>query len=289
MNLIVPALEIIDRALFESGATQIVPLLSGGHDSISACFVASQHPKFDGCVHHIDTGIGAKATRKFVEDLCSEQGWDLRIYKSSWSYEEFVSRNGFPGPGGHRFVYQAIKERCIRHIMRTKAPAKVVLLTGARSAESVRRMGHTLPVVHGERSFKTGKVREKRRIWTAPIHNWNTLQQRSFMEQHELPLNPIKTSPLGMSGECFCGAFARPYEIILVRRFAPDVAEEIDRLAVIAKANGKPCVWGQKPKHNTGQLEFAWSGPLCTSCDQRAAASGFILNGSEQPTAGGAR
>ena len=98
------------------------------------------------------------------------------------------------------------------------------------------------------------------------------------MDEHGLPRNPIKTSPLGMSGECFCGAFARPFEINLVRRFAPDVAEEIDRLAVIAKANGKPCVWGQKPKGHPGQMEFAWSGPLCTSCDQRAAASGFMLN-----------
>lgn len=271
------AIEVIDRAIHMSGAASIAPLLSGGHDSISACFVASQHPRFDGTVHHIDTGIGAKATRRFVEDLCGEMGWDLRVYKSPETFERFVSLRGFPGPAHHQHVYNRLKDRCVRQIIRERS-GRVTLITGCRSAESERRMGHVEPFKIGETSKRTGKVREKRRVWTAPIHDWTVETQRAFMDAYALPRNPIKLSPLGMSGECFCGAFARPFEINLVRQIVPDVAEEIDRLTVIAKANGKPCVWGKRPQRvYPGQLELAYTGPLCTSCDQRAMAGGFMV------------
>lgn len=276
-RLLSDAIEVIDRALFEGKATSIVPLLSGGHDSISATFVASQHPKFDGTVHHIDTGIGAKATRRFVEELCSEMGWDLRVYRSPVTYEWCVATHGFPGPAGHQFIYNRLKDRCVYQITRERM-GRVALITGCRSDESVRRMGHVEPLKIGETSKRTGKARNRKRAWTAPIHNWTTADQIAVMDAHALPRNPIKLSPLGMSGECFCGAFARPYEINLVRQIVPDVAEEIDRLAVIAKANGKHHVWGTRPKRCIkGQLELGFTGPLCTSCDQRAMAGGFVV------------
>lgn len=95
------------------------------------------------------------------------------------------------------------------------------------------------------------------------------------MDAHGLALNPVKTSPLGMSGECFCGAFARPNELDMIRRVCPDVAEKIDRLAVIAREAGKPCVWGQAPlKPGLRVLE---TGPLCSSCDVRARAAGVKI------------
>lgn len=278
-RLLADALEVIDRAATISGAKTLVPLFSGGHDSLTACFVASKHPLFDGRVRHIDTGIGAKATRRFIEEVCNEFSWDLEVFRSPETYEKYVSMNGFPGPGRHQFIYNRLKDRCVNQIMRISKPAKVMLITGCRSQESTRRMGHVEPIKIGETSRRTGKVRNRRRVWTAPIHGWSTADQGAFMDAFDLPGSPVKHSPLGMSGECFCGAFARPGEIGLVRRFAPDVAEEIDRLTVIARDNGKHCVWGTRPKRaHKSQLEFAWSGPLCNSCDQRAAASGFCLN-----------
>lgn len=199
-DLVASGLAVIDSA-FDAGATRMLPLFSGGHDSISACFVASKHPKFEGSVHHINTGIGAKATRQFVGDACDELGWTLVVHQSNFSYERFVQRLGFPGPGSHQWVYNKLKDRCVSTMAKGLGP--VALITGCRQQESTRRMGHVEPVKIGETGKKTGQVRRKNRIWTAPCFDWSSAEQRSFMDAHDLPRNPIKESPLGMSGECF--------------------------------------------------------------------------------------
>lgn len=257
--LLASGLEVIDRGLF-FGGLKIMPLLSGGHDSICACHVASQHNEFDGSVYHIDTGIGAKYTREFVERLCRLQGWTLRVFRSASTYENFVAKNGFPGPAHHVYAYAHLKERCIRQICKSRMPR--VLVTGARSDESARRMGSVKPVQMGERD-KNGKLHNRKRIWVAPCHDWTKADQQHYMDEWGLPINKLKVA-LGMSGECFCGAFASPGELEAIRQHAPDVASEIDRLAVIAEQNKKHCVWGTRP----GRPKAA--GMLCAKCDRRA-------------------
>lgn len=272
-ELIQNALKVIDLA-FEEGALKMLPLFSGGHDSLSACYIASHHRAFEGCVYHIDTGIGAKATRTFIESTCEELDWELKVFRSKATYERFVSKLGFPGPGAHQWVYNWLKDRCISTM--TKGLKRVALITGCRSAESVRRMGHVKPLQIGEISKKTGKVTKKNRYWTAPCHDWTTADQVFFMDAMGLSRNPIRQSPLGMSGECFCGAFARPNEIALIRQYAPDVAEEIDRLTKLA-AKGRGQVWGTRSKKEKGIIRIV-TGPLCSSCDQKARASGLFFD-----------
>jgi 3'-phosphoadenosine 5'-phosphosulfate sulfotransferase (PAPS reductase)/FAD synthetase len=280
------SIAVIDEA-FGRGAEVMAPLLSGGHDSFSAVYLASKHPKFDGNVFHIDTGIGSKITRAFVDDICFENRWNLIVSKSPSTFEMFVRERGFPGPGMHQWAYVRLKERCIRMIMKFYGKANVALITGCRSQESSRRMGHVEPIKIGEIAKKKTinalggveielKVVNKRRYWIAPCHGWSTLQQHNFMNAEDLPRNPIKQTPLGMSGECFCGSFARPNEIQMVRQFVPDVAQEIDRLAIIAKDCGKHCTWGTRPDKRKG-IVAAPTGPLCNSCDVRATAAGLFL------------
>lgn len=271
-ELLASGLSVIDIA-FEHGATSMYPLLSGGNDSQCACVVASQHPRFDGNVHHIDTGIGAKACFDFVKELCDEWNWNLCVYQSAATYERFIRRLGFPGPGSHQWVYNWLKDRCIGRM--TKGSRKA-LITGCRQQESTRRMGHTEKIKIGETSKKTGKVTKTNRVWTAPCYDWSGEEQIAFMNAWGLSSNPIKKSPIGMSGECFCGAFARPYELEMIRQFAPDVAEEIDRLQQIAKECGTPCEWGKRPKGQRGIVTVR-TGPLCSGCDRRAAAAGVLF------------
>lgn len=274
MNKFHSALSVIDSA-FKQGAEVMVPLLSGGHDSISAVYVASQHKKFDGRVYHFDTGIGAKATRQFVESVCKEYHWNLQVFKSKSTYEMFVRDRGFPGPGMHQWAYVRLKERCLRMAMKLHGKSKVALITGCRSQESVRRMGHVEPIKIGEMQ-KSGVV-NKRRYWLAPCHDWSTEDQHEFMLAHDLPRNPIKQTPLGMSGECFCGAFAKPNEIEMIKKYAPDVALEIERLTHIALSLGKHSVWGTRPDRRKGVVTTK-TGPLCNSCDARALAAGIIVD-----------
>ncbi len=264
---------VIDNAFCY--AHVMVPLFSGGHDSTCAVYIASLHPRFDGRVYHIDTGIGAKATRAHVEDVAKQFGWKLRVYKSKSTYEDFIRERGFPGPGMHQWAYVRLKERCVRMIMRLHGKARVALITGCRSQESERRMGNVEPVKVGE-TTKRG-VTNKRRIWVAPCHDWSQADQMAFMEKHDLPRNPIKETPIAMSGECFCGAFARPNELAMIRQYAPDVAEEIDRLALIAIQCGKHSTWGTRPDRKKG-IVVSKTGPLCNSCDIRALAAGIVID-----------
>ena len=268
-ELMESAADVIHKGICAAGTWNIEPLLSGGHDSIVATHLAAQHPRFSGVVNHINTGIGSKYTRQFVESLCDSQGWQLRVWKSQETYEKFVKLSGFPGPAGHFFVYRFLKERCVRQVMSGKA--RKVLVSGARSAESTRRMGFVSPVQIGEPAA-SGKVYNPRRIWTAPCHDWTKAEQQLYMDEWGLPVNRLKIL-VGMSGECFCGAFAAPGERELIKEHIPDVEQEIQRLTVIAKDCGKHCEWGTRPpKDKATAIE---SGPLCSSCDRRAAAKGI--------------
>jgi 3'-phosphoadenosine 5'-phosphosulfate sulfotransferase (PAPS reductase)/FAD synthetase len=267
-DLIDSAMSVLDRA-YIAGAYTMAPLFSGGHDSLCAVHLASQHRAFRGVVHHIDTGTGAKYTREFVERVCAKFGWTLKVWKSSATFEEQVRRWGFPGPAAHGKTYNRLKDRCIYQI--TKGRGWRMLVNGARAQESVRRMGRVQPVTIGDRA--SDGVRNVKRVWTAPCHDWSKAEQQLYMDEFGLPVNKIKVA-VGLSGECFCGAFAAPGERELIRQHCPDVSAEIDRLAEIAASCGKPCVWGQRP---AGQTAIAETGPLCSSCDRRAAASGLLV------------
>lgn len=268
------ALKVIDRA-YCMGGFRCAPLFSGGHDSLCAVHLASQHRSFQGNVHHIDTGIGSKYTRQFVQRVCDQFGWRLIVHKSSETYEKCVRDHGFPGPGGHQYVYNRLKDRCIYKITKGSRAFRhaTMLINGSRSQESVRRMGHVADIQAGEVSRKTGKRRNLNRLWTAPCHDWSKAEQMHYMDEHGLPVNKLKVA-LGLSGECFCGAFAAPGERERVDEYAPDVSVEIDRLAGIAAACGKPCIWGQRPP---GKVTVAETGPLCHGCDIRAAKTGLVI------------
>jgi 3'-phosphoadenosine 5'-phosphosulfate sulfotransferase (PAPS reductase)/FAD synthetase len=249
-------------------------LFSGGHDSLVATHLASQHKAFRGHVYHIATGIGAQYTREFVQRVCDKFGWQLIILKSPETYEGYIRDYGFPGPGHHGITYNRLKERCVRMIVRGRKPwnNSAMLVTGARAQESVRRMGHVAPVQIGRRDKQTGKLVEANRVWTAPCHDWSKAEQMLYMDEYGLPVNKLKVA-LGMSGECFCGCFAQPGELDAIREHAPDVATEIDRLKTVAIECGKPCVWGQKPQ---GSVSVEPTGPLCVGCDRRATMSGVV-------------
>lgn len=280
-ELLDSALRVIDKAFALSPVVRhfgvMFPLYSGGYDSWCACFAASQHPRFVGNVWHIDTGIGSRKTRNYVNETSDWYDWELNVLKSRWTYERFVKTLGFPGPGAHQWVYNKLKERCVCMIDKL-SKGHVILVTGCRSHESVRRMGHVEPIKVGEISKETGKVTKTNRVWIAPCHDWTDEEQREFILYHHVPRNPVKDSILAMSGECFCGAFARPNEREMIKAVCPDVDKEISRLEVIARENGikeENCTWGRRDRKKG--IEVVETGPMCNSCDRKAAAAGIIV------------
>ncbi len=154
--LIRRATERIAAAIDRFNPCLVVGLNSGGHDSLTANFVASQAKRFDGCLH-INTGTGIPATRQFVVDTCAARNWRLWEYHAKdntkadgtpdpMDYEQMCLKYGFPGPAGHRVMYIKLKERQIERFLRDVGATPehpVLFISGARSEESKRRMGNT--------------------------------------------------------------------------------------------------------------------------------------------------
>jgi len=261
-------LAIIDLAVEQYNPSHTFALFSGGHDSLCATHLASQHPAFSGVVH-INTGIGIAETRQFVLDTCAENGWPLKEYHPERSYEDLCVEHGFPGPAGHGLMYQRLKERCLRQLVRDSRDPndrrrKIIFISGRRRNESARRMITTTE------SITTGTPTPSPRVvWVAPIIEWLSEDKRLYMEANKLRSNLVSDT-LCMSGECLCGAFAKANELEEIRRFYPAAAAEIDRISALVKDAGKHHVWGTRPgkRIHPDQAEL----PLCWSCQSKAEA-----------------
>jgi 3'-phosphoadenosine 5'-phosphosulfate sulfotransferase (PAPS reductase)/FAD synthetase len=258
---------ILDEAVETHNPSHLFALMSGGHDSLCVAHLASQHPRFSGIVH-VNTGIGIEETREFVRATCATYGWPLREMTPpvpKWAapdtptYDAYVIRYGFPGPAGHQMMYSRLKERCIRQLVREhKAGPKdrIGLVTGIRAQESARRkMGYIDPI-----------DRRGAQLWINPILNWSTAQKEAYLEANALPRNRV-SDLLCMSGECLCGAFAKPNELDEIGLWFPEAVERIKALEVKAAAAGKHCVWGTRP---TREIACDPAQPmlgLCFSCE----------------------
>ena len=73
------ALSTLSEAVDRFKPKSVFGLFSGGHDSLTATYIASLHPSFTAAVH-INTGIGIEATRDFVRNTCANRNWKLLEY-----------------------------------------------------------------------------------------------------------------------------------------------------------------------------------------------------------------
>lgn len=249
--------EILDRAetLHADGRTVVerVVLFSGGNDSTTLLHLFRRTRIIAA---HANTGIGIEQTREFVRTTCEAWGVPL-IEKHGESYRDLVIDQGFPGPAMHWKMYQRLKERALRliraELVKDSRRERVMFVAGRRREESDRREG--VPV-----SERQGSV-----IWASPIAHWTKLDLNTYRSLHEVPENHA-SSVIHMSGECLCGAFAKPGELDMIAEWFPEVAAHIRELEIEVRAAGHPeevCHWGH------GQGRKSVSGPLCSSCDDR--------------------
>lgn len=263
-------------------------LLSGGHDSVCACHIASLHPlapkPFD--VYMIDTGIGSNYTKEYAKERAKQFGWNITILKSpneKDTIENFVRKFGMPGPGMHSYVYSIIKERVIQKLQTEFKIGQrpVMFISGVRKAESQRRMGYAKPIKRGNGFYKGGQLRNPNRLFVAPCINWEIGNQILHMEEFGIPRNKVKDL-IGLSGECFCGSFAqenipgKPSELEIIKKdpLLENVKLEIERLENIAKDLNLPCKWGERPpkqiqeKAEKHLKDIQETMDLCMSCQK---------------------
>lgn len=271
MNLINQAHLILSNAITEHEPTHVFILTSGGNDSIVPLHLFKDHPRVTAAVH-IDTGIKAPDVEPHVRKSCDDLGLPLLIYRATehtrgdgtpdpQDYDAIVRTHGFPGPAQHGSMYRRLKERQIERLIRDhKADRhdRILLVTGVRKSESNRRMGHVEET-----------KREGARVWVAPIAHWNDEDMRVYRAHHNLPENPA-SKKLGMSGECLCGAYAKPGELARLEQHYPDIAARLHRLK-----HESGCLWdwehgpdAQWIEAGRGQGSLGFT-PLCTSCVSR--------------------
>ena len=257
LSLIEDANRIIDEALatrlqdHKLMATCI--LFSGGNDSTVLAHLFRQRATH---AIHCNTTIGIEQTRQFVRDTCKEWGLPLMEEIAPTTYRELVIDQGFPGPGHHYKMFQRLKERGLmqarRKLVTNPRKERVLYLAGRRKAESKRREG----IPEHERR---GSI-----IWASPLANWEKLDLNTYRNMFpDVPRNEV-SDLLHMSGECLCGAFAKPDELEEIRYWFPDVAEEIDALEKEVAAAGHPeekCKWGYR-KGARSKV-----GMMCSGCE----------------------
>jgi 3'-phosphoadenosine 5'-phosphosulfate sulfotransferase (PAPS reductase)/FAD synthetase len=179
-----------------------VALCSGGLDSTVATHIAVRWGPADVVVH-LDTGTGIDENEEFVRELSRELGVQCWTLSTQHDFEEIVAEHGFPGPSRHGIMYRKLKERQIQRLA-ARVGGDLHCWTGVRALESDRRMR----TVEAEAEHDAGRW-----YWRAPIHDWTQQDTRDYLERFDLPENPVWDA-LGRSGECWCGCFASPEEIL---------------------------------------------------------------------------
>lgn len=259
---------MIDTAVAEFHPSHVFALFSGGHDSLCSTHIAAQHPAFSGVIH-CNTGIGIPETTEFVRQTCAEQGWPLHEYHARTKngrpiYDDMCLRLGMPGGvKAHSGQYHTLKAESLYRAYREyrTGDASMLFVTGIRKSESNRRMrsGIAVPV---RRDGKYPQI-----VWTCPILDWTALDCNEYIAAQRLCRNPV-VDKLHRSGECLCGALARPEEIKEIEFWYPAIARRIHDLEEECFKRGLPSEWGSRrqemvPANQGVMME------LCQSCETR--------------------
>ena len=107
-----------------------------------------------------------------------------------------------------------------------------------------------------------------RTFWCNPIIHFGSRAMLEARESFEVPQCEA-SSLIHKSGECLCGAFAKPGELEELEYWFPETGAYIRSLEREAEKAGKPyCKWGHGLNKTTRPV-----GPLCSECslfDRRA-------------------
>ncbi len=222
----------------------VCALFSGGNDSTTLLHLFKD--SIDYAVH-INTGIGIEQTREYVRDTCKK--WKIPLIEQSppigSTYEELVIDQGFPGPAMHYKMYQRLKERGLDKVrsLLVENPRKerVVFLAGRRREESKRRM------------LAPEQGRKGSTVWISPLVNWTKLDLNEYRRRNPgIPRNEVSDN-IHMSGECLCGAFAKPGELDEIGFWYPEMKTYINNLESRVFRAGhsiEKCKWGWGGKNN---------------------------------------
>jgi 3'-phosphoadenosine 5'-phosphosulfate sulfotransferase (PAPS reductase)/FAD synthetase len=189
------------------------------------------------------------------------------------SYEKYVLRFGFPGQNHsqHTVMYRMLKDhslsRCIAQIRQKRRGYRLALLTGARRDESTRRMG----------TVQNIQMR-KNDVWINPIADWSKTDIHHYFNEKGIERS-IVAKTIGRSGECNCGVYGHPNELLEIKQCSPKFYDYMKDLEKRVKERGFFWKWGESPPKDwecvsEGQMQleglqseyYSQQMFMCTTC-----------------------
>jgi 3'-phosphoadenosine 5'-phosphosulfate sulfotransferase (PAPS reductase)/FAD synthetase len=171
-------------------------LFSGGKDSL--CLIAHMRriakvTNRSITAVHADTTAGLPEVETYVHAVCAKLGVKLAVVRPDRDFFETAKKWGIPSPRS-RWCCETLKVRPMRRYLESVEGPRVIF-DGIRAAESRVRAAYTPVWYHP--AFKCLSV--------SPIFYWSDEQVMSYIRRHKLPESPA--AKLGMSAECWCGAY----------------------------------------------------------------------------------
>jgi len=229
-----------------------IGLFSGGRDSLTACHVLWKKGELDE-VCYCRTGVGLN--EDYVVATCKKYGWKLNIITPKYDdeYERFCRRYGFPRPTSHTWIMHRLKLNPLRYWHnREKQNRAIEFVSGIRLKESSKRMKNFRK--DGYRNTMEGMT------FIKPISEWSKQDVLDYIKKHKLEISPIYAT-MGISGDCFCGAYAKRHESMTLMKFHPELAKKLMDL------------------ENEKEVRFHWgSYTSITACTGQRTIEGMVCN-----------
>jgi 3'-phosphoadenosine 5'-phosphosulfate sulfotransferase (PAPS reductase)/FAD synthetase len=268
--------ELADRIKKDYNPYAVIVGLTTGKDSNVALKLATMF--FDvNAAFTCDTTIAAPETmmncQKVAEDVYG-LNWICRqppyrgVKQNPDTYFEIVKQHGFPGKTktAHNWMYRWLKDHTVNAIISSirqrKRNRPIVIISGARRHESVRRMGTSKDVtIDGSN------------IWVNICNDWTDSEVYAFSRDNNLErLRSPVSRMIGMSGECFCGCYAGKGELAEIKLASPSTYEKLMFIQNWMKENTN-MHWGYEeapPKglkmEKEGQMNMFSNMIMCSTC-----------------------
>ena len=229
--------------------TTNVGLFSGGRDSLTACHYLWKKGELNEVIY-CRTGVGLN--EEYVKKMCNQFGWKLLILEGKETeFEDFVKQYGFPKPTSHTWIMNRLKTNPIRKWHNQEKYKRTIrLISGIRKKESKRRF----------RTFRGPTDVFEGMTFFKPILNWSKNDVLEYIKKHHLEISPIYAT-IGVSGDCFCGAYAKKHWALLLDQHYPELAKKIKDLEKKYDQS-----WGQYMSLTACQGQKKLEGVICNEC-----------------------
>ena len=225
----------IEQFVHDYAIRSIACCFSGGKDSlVSTHYIMSalaNQQDIDKWVIFADTGIMLPIAKPFVEEVCKNFGWKLKIVDGHFFDE--AQTKGMPRMK-HRWCCHICKIEPMQNFIKTLASQRAEV-TGLRRDESMKRA-------------KLNQIYYKRKVpsWAyAPIIGWSEKQVLHYIQKNDLPTPPHYR--LGLRETCMCGVYSNRKQMEILKAKFPELWQQILDLEASFRTHGAAFYFRNKP------------------------------------------